>query len=604
MVRLHNEHQQKIGEPPASGIVGSVGGSVGSATSGDSSGKRRRRRRRTKKPASGRPMPRPGQIPRPGPRPGGSGSRPSPRRPVSSASGAKRHDAPMEKRDLYFSLRCGMVATGPEGNDAAVGRVTLVNWDNQIVLDTFVKVPPENVFDYRTELTGITAELLAMTSALRFDTARTKVGNLIRGKILIGHGLEVDLTAMGLSHPWSDVRDTATYAPFMKKVNDPLSVMLLPRGLDELMVHVFNHGLNPDQPSLVREAVGCLDLYKLARSDWENELVHVMQQKEKQRQLVLNMRATGGPNGQLSSINEDSTSLVNTLTESGHHVAYEDEEDYTYTSSTIASTDPSLAHSSLYYDDQEEDGEDYDDVSEASSFFTQDASVGSESSFFRLRQLGSEPVPSHIENITELENLGRGSGTVEHPYSATGSGTAPGSRWTRDSVVSGELSSTNASLSAAGSGIWSPLLAVGEQTSVASSADWSRGTPTGDLNANALTPASNMFAGQQLLPNHVPLTEEEELQEHLPSHLLDDMDQDQAIEGIVNQASNLTISSPPSEGRQKLGWFGGRKSRTRSASGGSSKAESVDDGRPLSSSERSSRSKSSSFNEVQAPPGF
>jgi hypothetical protein len=43
----------------------------------------------------------------------------------------KQHDAPMTKRDIYFCLRCGVVSVGKQGTDVAVGRVTLLNWENQ-----------------------------------------------------------------------------------------------------------------------------------------------------------------------------------------------------------------------------------------------------------------------------------------------------------------------------------------------------------------------------------------------------------------------------------------------------------------------------------------
>mmetsp|Transcript_11694 Transcript_11694/g.28389 ORF Transcript_11694/g.28389 Transcript_11694/m.28389 type:complete len:596 (+) Transcript_11694:144-1931(+) len=580
MTRLHTDKYGRVQPPPSGRVGGSVGAgsSVGSGSDANGSTKRKRRRRRTKKPAGG-PYPHrppPGGANRPArqqQQPGGGGPRPQ----HGNGARTRRHDAPMEKRDLYLALRCGMVATGPTGEDHAVGRVTLVNWENQIVLDTFVKVPPETVYNYRTEHTGITAELLAMTSALRFDTARSKVGNLIKGKILIGHGLEVDLTALGLSHPWSDVRDNATYSPYMKTVQDALSTMMLPRPLDELMAYVFRRSLNPDQPTLVREAVGCLELYKHGRKEWEGELTHVMQQKEKQRQMMMNMRQGASAGGGLSAINEDAVAAAAAagapLSESGHHMAYaaaeydyDDEEDYTYTSSTLASTDPSGTTGSHYY---ENDG---DDVSESSSFFTQDASIVSESSFFRLRQEGTEDtIPSHIENIGELDHFHHERG--EDGNTASGSGTAPGSQWSRSNGFSNASMSQGTSTGA--SGIWSPLVGNSSQNSV-NSAEWSMGT-AGKSQDGIFSQTSALAA-------------EEDVHQHLPTSLLDDIGQDGAdlsLEEITRGTANVAISTAE-DNRKSSRWFGGRKKLN-------------DDAQALSNSERTHKARGSG---TAPPPGF
>ena len=214
---------------------------------------------------------------------------------LSGGNNKPPHDAPMKRKDMYFSLRCGMVRV--TGDQQAVGRVTLVNWDNQVVLDALVKVPVP-VLDYQSNSTGITPERIQQAVQTRtlvtFEQARDTVSAMIKGKILLGHGLEVDLNCLGLSHPWCDVRDTANYAPYMQKVVDPLSVMLLPRDLSTLVPLIlrdtfYNCPQRPPQGP-VEEAQAILALYKHARQDWEAELVRILQQKERQRELVVNMR--------------------------------------------------------------------------------------------------------------------------------------------------------------------------------------------------------------------------------------------------------------------------------------------------------------------------
>jgi RNA exonuclease 4 len=254
--------------------------------------------------------------------PGPSSSSASP----SSLCSRKQHDAPLTNRDLYFSLRCGMVgighAQGPTTGavleqHSAVGRVTVVNWENDIVLDTLVCISVP-VTDYRTHSTEITpAHDLSINSeaALSLEVVRSQVAALLKGKILIGHGLEVDLAALGLSHPWCDVRDTATYPPYMEEiVADPLmTAMMLPRDLEDLLSHFLGRQLSwrsttqqQQQPSkLAMEAIGCLDLYKIRRHEWEEELILLSRQKQRQRQAVLDMRNSATTSTrQLMSITE------------------------------------------------------------------------------------------------------------------------------------------------------------------------------------------------------------------------------------------------------------------------------------------------------------
>jgi RNA exonuclease 4 len=185
----------------------------------------------------------------------------------------------MTKNDLYFALDCEMVGTGPDGFDSAVARVTLINWEHQVVLDTFVKVPVP-VTDYRTHVSGIRPEDIESEKALTFDEARAAVETILRGKILIGHGLENDLCALGLTHPWCDVRDTARYGPYMREVVDEDDkVVLKPRKLRDLAWELLQRQIQCEgKPHCPMEDAGAaLDIYKSARLEWEEQLSRVQQ---------------------------------------------------------------------------------------------------------------------------------------------------------------------------------------------------------------------------------------------------------------------------------------------------------------------------------------
>lgn len=175
----------------------------------------------------------------------------------------------MTKNDLYFALDCEMVGTGPEGLDSAVARVTICNWAEKVILDTFVKVPVK-VTDYRTFVSGIEAKDLESDEAASLTEVRKMVKDVLHGKILIGHALENDLAALQITHPWHDIRDTANYPPFMKKSESDRAV-LRPRKLktlvrDKLGRDIQNLGEAHDP---IEDARSALSLYKTVRLEWE-----------------------------------------------------------------------------------------------------------------------------------------------------------------------------------------------------------------------------------------------------------------------------------------------------------------------------------------------
>lgn len=162
-----------------------------------------------------------------------------------------------------------MVGIGPEGLDSAVARVTICNWAEEVILDTFVKVPVE-VTDYRTFVSGIEAEHLEGDAALTLSEVRKIVKAILHGKILIGHALENDLAALQIDHPWHDIRDSANYPLFMK-VSESDSTILRPRKLKELVREylgrdIQNLGVAHDP---IEDAISALSLYKTVRLDWE-----------------------------------------------------------------------------------------------------------------------------------------------------------------------------------------------------------------------------------------------------------------------------------------------------------------------------------------------
>jgi RNA exonuclease 4 len=178
---------------------------------------------------------------------------------------------------MYFALDCEMVGVGPEGLDSALARVSIINWDNEIVLDTYVTVQ-EEVTDYRTFVSGIRPEHIESESAMGLEQVRALVASILKGKILIGHALENDLKAVGLQHPAWDIRDTAKYAPFMRTVQNfqeaTAKDVLVPKKLKELVLEHLQRDIQVigKSHSPVEDSIAAMDLYKKCRNHWEMQL--------------------------------------------------------------------------------------------------------------------------------------------------------------------------------------------------------------------------------------------------------------------------------------------------------------------------------------------
>merc|ERR1712071_23686 len=172
---------------------------------------------------------------------------------------------------LYFALDCEMVGVGPHGAQSALARVSIVNWDSEVVLDTFVKVPVP-VTDYRTFVSGIRSEDIESGNAMPLEKVRIIVKNILRGKILIGHALENDLKALNITHPWCDTRDTATFAPYMREnVDSQNRRFMFPRRLKDLAWEELGKKIQVlgVAHSSVEDGIAALELYKAIRPQWE-----------------------------------------------------------------------------------------------------------------------------------------------------------------------------------------------------------------------------------------------------------------------------------------------------------------------------------------------
>jgi len=172
------------------------------------------------------------------------------------------------KKKQHVAIDCEMVGVGEDGQFSSLARVCIVNYYGDIVLDLYVKQRQE-VTSYRTFVSGITEEHLISNHAVEFEECRERVQQILKDKILVGHGLKNDLSALGVSHPWYQVRDTTKYKPFMK-VRSKTGI-LLPRKLKELTKEWLEQDIqHPDRPHCpVEDARAALSLYRTVYRNWE-----------------------------------------------------------------------------------------------------------------------------------------------------------------------------------------------------------------------------------------------------------------------------------------------------------------------------------------------
>ncbi len=162
-----------------------------------------------------------------------------------------------------LALDCEMVGSGPGGVSSILARVSIVNASGDLVYDTYVS-PTEKITDYRTQWSGIRAKDLVGAPPKGHVVDRVKT--ILRGRVLVGHALQNDLDALGLSHPESHIRDSAHYPAFMRRL---ISGKLKPRALRLIVAEELNLTIQTGEHDSVQDARAVLGLYNKHKTTWE-----------------------------------------------------------------------------------------------------------------------------------------------------------------------------------------------------------------------------------------------------------------------------------------------------------------------------------------------
>ena len=182
---------------------------------------------------------------------------------------------PPTEKQRYVAIDCEMVGIGTSGAKSALARASAVDWDGNVLLDTFVRVP-ERVTDFRTHVSGVRPKDIHIKNenAMNHLDVRNEMEKLLIGKILVGHALKNDLSVLMISHPRSDMRDTAKYKPFMRP-SGRAGGKMRPRKLRDLVHENLGKEIQKkgEGHCSIEDARASMELFKSVRGRWEKELV-------------------------------------------------------------------------------------------------------------------------------------------------------------------------------------------------------------------------------------------------------------------------------------------------------------------------------------------
>ena len=164
------------------------------------------------------------------------------------------------------AMDCEMVGVGFK-QLSAVARCTIVNYYGQVLYDEFCR-PNDRITDYRTRWSGIRHKDLV--GARPFSQLQQEVADILKGKILIGHGLENDLKSLMLTHPRSKIRDSAHWMHF--KIKRAKGLKAHSRKLKDLAKEFFDWDIQEGEHSPVVDARAALAVYKKHAKAWERDL--------------------------------------------------------------------------------------------------------------------------------------------------------------------------------------------------------------------------------------------------------------------------------------------------------------------------------------------
>lgn len=165
-------------------------------------------------------------------------------------------------------------------HQSVLARVSVVNLFGHPIFDSYVE-PPAKVTDYRTKYSGI--RRCDLENAPSFETVQKQVSKLIKDRIVVGHAIHNDFSALKLSHPVDKTRDTSHYygrhyflgkTPSLKKLSQSLLGITIQKG----------------EHDSVQDAQATMKLYVKVREKWNEGVQKNIQSGKHKKQKTKPMK--------------------------------------------------------------------------------------------------------------------------------------------------------------------------------------------------------------------------------------------------------------------------------------------------------------------------
>jgi interferon-stimulated exonuclease-like 2 len=156
---------------------------------------------------------------------------------------------------------------GTRHGGSALAQCTILSYDGRALFHAYIR-PSCLIVDYRTRWSGILPQ--HMKQAVPHAIAVAAIQRILSRKILIGHDLTHDLTAVETAHPKSDIRDTAYFKPLRSLAG---LVTNQNPSLKKLALRLLGRKIQTGCHDSLEDARAALDLYRKHEGIWESYLV-------------------------------------------------------------------------------------------------------------------------------------------------------------------------------------------------------------------------------------------------------------------------------------------------------------------------------------------
>ena len=162
------------------------------------------------------------------------------------------------------ALDCEMVSTR---HGSALAQCSIVAYGGETLFHAYIR-PAEPITDYRTRWSGILPH--HMKRAMPHETAVARIRKILRGKVIIGHDLTHDLSAIGISPPKHETRDTAYFKPLRSLAGLDLNHN---PSLKNLALRLLGRVIQVGSHNSLEDALAALGVYRKHECLWEKYLV-------------------------------------------------------------------------------------------------------------------------------------------------------------------------------------------------------------------------------------------------------------------------------------------------------------------------------------------